>query len=676
MKKIFVFLLTVVVLTISALAISPDKSAKSLVCLDRKYNFLDRDNYIAMYAVNEHVALIRDDNSLWMFGSNLDSRLGIGGERNAYNAPIKVLENVERVKIKTKSTVAIKRDGSMWAFGLNAGKVPTKLYDNVIDGDNNGIPAYINKSGDAYFKYWNKDEEFLCSGAKEIYVLDNSGGNGLSVQKSGGITVNLNDIKSYLSKPEFFIVVLRENGELYEYGVNSYGLMDGGALVKSGVEKVISSTDSGVTLKMKDGRTLIGTTSKGLSEINIPEGVEYYSGFYKKADGTVWRQATNECVGKNVKLFGVVGGGMGVFMVHNDNSVSAYSINSNVENYQARLNAINGSTAIMSRTPEGADDVKAKVGEICKGETDAYINAKNISKWIGQNIEYDVRSNLWTGTDAFRKGAGSRRSITDLTKTMLSFADIPVVISTSIEEKNAWNIALIDGVVTFIDNMGDYTENKFDMGIFSQHIEDGIDYSYCPYDSWAATEVRGAYDWDLIDRSLYGNYKNPIKRDEFCYIVRATIERAKGKSIDSVIADMDKSGVPYPFTDTTDPDVIAMYKLGIVNGTSATAYTPKKNITREEAAKIMCGLARILGEETTATPAAFADSGNISAWARDSVNFVTNRGIMKGRPTGFDPKNTISVQESIIICYRYLGTVIGASAVSTGAEILWYNEEK
>lgn len=654
MKKALLPVLLAAILTVTVFAAVPDSSAKSIICLDRKYNFLDKDNYIAMYAAKEHVALIRYDNSLWMFGSNLDGRLGIGEIRNAYNAPIKVLENVERVKIKSDCTVAIKRDGSMWAFGMNAGNVPTKIYDNVIDADNNGIPAYIDKSGDAYFKYWRADEEFLCGEAKEIYVLSNSGGSGLSVQQSGGNRVNLDDIKSYLSKPEFFIEVLKDNGDLYEYGVNSYGLMDEGTLVKSGVEKVVSSADSGLTLKMKDGKIFTGTTSKGLSEINIPGCVEYYSGFYKKADGTVWREYDNSCIGKNVKLFGVVGSGMGVFMVHNDNSVSAYSINSSAENYQARINAINGSPAIMSRPPEGADDVKAKVGEICKGETDAYINAKNISKWIGQNIGYNVRSNLWTGTDAFRKGAGSRRSIADLTKTMLSFADIPVVISTSGEEKNAWNIALIDGVVTFIDNMGDYTEDKFDMGIFSLHIDNGIDYSHCPYDSWAATEVRGAYDWDLIDRSLYGNYKNPIKRDEFCYIVRATIERAKGKNIGSVIADMGKGGVVSPFTDTTDADVVAMYKLGIVNGTSATTFDPRRNITREEAAKILCGLARTLGEDTSAPTATFADSAKVSDWARSSVNFVADRGIMKGRPSGFDPRNTISIQETILVCYRYI----------------------
>ncbi len=659
MKKLILTILAVILLATSVFALPPDSSAKSIICLDRKYNFLDRDNYIAMYAAKEHVALIRDDNSLWMFGSNLDGRLGIGGERNAYNAPIKVLENVERVKIKTKSTVAIKRDGSMWAFGLNAGNVPTKLYDNVIDGDNNGIPAYIDKSGDAYYKYWNKDEEFLCSGAREIYVLDNSGGSGLSVQQSGGITVNLNDIKSYLSKPEFFVVVLNENGELYEYGVAAYGLTGEGTLVKSGVEKVISSADSGLTLKMKDGKIFTGTTSKGLSEINIPGCVEYYSGFYKKADGTVWRQYDNSCVGKNVKLFGVVGSGTGIFMVHNDNSVSVYSINTNSEDYPARLRAVNGGGTYMNYDAINVDDIKAKVNELCGSETDTYIKARKISEWMGKNITYLPSDHDQSGIMAFRKGSGVCAAFSHLTDIMYTFADIPVIQCRSVAKNHAWNLALIDGVTVFLDNTGSFTENSFDMGMFSQHITDNEDYNRCPYDSWAATEVRGAYDWDLIDRRLPSNYRSPIKRDEFCYIVRATIERAKGKSIDAVIADMGKSGVTSPFTDTTDPDVIAMYKLGIVNGTSATAYTPKKNITREEAAKIMCGLARTLGENTSATPASFADGANISAWARDSVNFVANRGIMKGRPNGFDPKNNISIQESIIINYRYLGNVIG-----------------
>ncbi|MBQ4156783.1 MAG: hypothetical protein IJD86_01380, partial [Clostridia bacterium] len=56
-----------------------------------------------------------------------DGKLGIGEIRNAYNAPVKVLENVERVKANSDGTVALKKDGSAWFFG-NTINCPTAIY--------------------------------------------------------------------------------------------------------------------------------------------------------------------------------------------------------------------------------------------------------------------------------------------------------------------------------------------------------------------------------------------------------------------------------------------------------------------------------------------------------------------------------------------------------------------
>ena len=108
---------------------------------------------------------------------------------------------------------------------------------------------------------------------------------------------------------------------------------------------------------------------------------------------------------------------------------------------------------------------------------------------------------------------------------------------------------------------------------------------------WAATEIRGAYDYGLIDEPLNSDMRTPINRAQFCSLVRAVIEQAKGKKIDKLIGELGKSGVSVSFKDTSNKDVAALCRLGIINGTSNTTFAPKDKLTREQAAKIMRGLA-------------------------------------------------------------------------------------
>ncbi len=662
MKKI-ISLLLILALVVPVIALEPDNTP-SIICLDRKYTFLDCDNYITIAGGGHHAALIRDDNSLWTFGLNNYGQLGIGSNRSAYNAPVKVLEDVKTVKVREKTTVAVKNDGSVWAFGLFADAVPKKILSGVLDADLFGITAYVDKSGTAHYINYDNEEYTLCSGAKEIYVLDNSSGDGLSAAPSSptGFVSLGSSASSILTKNSFFIAVLKSNGDLYEYGIDRAGNAGEGSLVKRGV-KSLETYGARATIYLNDGSIFSGSTLSGLTKLPA-NYVKYDCGYYQTADGSVYREYNNECTGKNVKTWTSVAGGTGVFMVHNDNTVSVYSM-SKSEDFEARLRAINFGPGMMGKhnVYTGIEDVYSKVREICGSETDKYTNAKKLSQWIGRNIEYQYGDRDQWGVDAFRNGTGVCAAYADLTQIMLTYIDVPCFIAHS--DTHAWNIAIIDGVTTFIDNTdNDY---NFDMGLFEQSITDSSrktclfhsDYEITRYDAWAANEIRGAFDWDIIDRYLGMNYCYAISRVDFCHLVRATIEKAMDKKIDAVIADMGKSGVNVPFSDSNDPDVIAMYKLGIVNGTSPTTFSPAKNITRQEAAKILYGLAVTLGETVSAPAASFPDGGKIATWAKDGVNFVANRGIMKGKSNGFDPINTISIQESILICYRYLGSVIG-----------------
>lgn len=658
MKKL-VSLLLVFALILPAFAIAPEKTG-SIICLDRKYNFLDRDNYVAISSGGTHVAMIREDNSLWVFGSNEDGKLGIGDVRNAYNAPIKVLENVSRVKAKSGSTVAIKIDGSVWGFGKGLSSTPSKILDSALDADVDGYLAYIDTSGTAYYRGFESKTAKLCDDAREIYVLYNySNGNGLSAAPSngsmyigGGAAYGSGNAYGNIGGSVFdrnsaYIIVYKNDNSVWEFPINMYSVPNLPKKIASDVLK-LTVQDSLVTLYYENGSCSTGSVDTGLTQVNIPGATELAVDFYKKTDGSVWYKSGNKCIGKNVKLFVPVSNGTGAFMIHNDNSVSAFGV---YDDFAGLLNTVNAGT-IDIRTREHYDDIYAKTMELRGVETDTYIIAKNVSKFISEYITYKKGTYDQSGLIAFREGEGVCAAFADLTSIMNSYLKIPTNIYRG--ENHAWNASIIDGVCVFIDN----TNGMFDVGIFDRALCDSTAYNKNLYDGWAASEVRGAYDYELIDRELGVDFRYAITRRAFCTLARATIEKALNKDINAVIADFGKSGINVPFTDSTDADVIAMYKLGIVGGTSPTTFHPGRTITRQEAAKIITGLAKTLGADVSAPASSFADGGKISTWARPFVNFVADRGIMKGKASGFDPLNTISVQESILIHVRYLESVI------------------
>ena len=120
------------------------------------------------------------------------------------------------------------------------------------------------------------------------------------------------------------------------------------------------------------------------------------------------------------------------------------------------------------------------------------------------------------------------------------------------------------------------------------------------------------------------------------------------------------------FTDVKADAYYAPYvnwaaEKGIVNGTSATTFSPDTNITREQMAVIMANYAKKLGYDLPVAHDAvtFADNAQISGWAAKEVKAMQQAGIMAGKGGNrFDPKGTATRAEVATVLRRFVEIVI------------------
>lgn len=122
---------------------------------------------------------------------------------------------------------------------------------------------------------------------------------------------------------------------------------------------------------------------------------------------------------------------------------------------------------------------------------------------------------------------------------------------------------------------------------------------------------------------------------------------------------------PVKFTDTASKKISALMKAEIIKGKSETLFAPGDSVTREEAAAIICRMAKYAGAELPQVKinpedAAFA---GVSEWALPYVASVMTAGIMKGTDKDFEPSANITEEQTKLVMER-IADMVKANAES------------
>ncbi|MNF94283.1 Endoglucanase precursor [compost metagenome] len=175
---------------------------------------------------------------------------------------------------------------------------------------------------------------------------------------------------------------------------------------------------------------------------------------------------------------------------------------------------------------------------------------------------------------------------------------------------------------------------------------------------WALPDYAAAKGNGLVDANYDHSYQKPISRYEFTGLAVQMMETAVGRNLYHDEVAYGNS----PFRDVDDWRVTLANKLGIIQGTSVSKFTPYDTITREQAATLLLNLYNAVGRlssdrsayvpsaaELAGTPK-FGDDRAIAGWAKNNVYKAVALSLMKGTGFGqFTPKGKLTYEQTFVI---------------------------
>ena len=162
--------------------------------------------------------------------------------------------------------------------------------------------------------------------------------------------------------------------------------------------------------------------------------------------------------------------------------------------------------------------------------------------------------------------------------------------------------------------------------------------AYCPSSIFPDVEANGWYH-SAVDFVVSKGLMNGTGNGLFSPALN--IDRASFIVILYRMAGSPKVSGSHPFTDTTASwyadAVLWAYQTKVSTGTSATTFSPTKEISRQELVTLLYRFCQYMGYEVEADQSvdltAYPDSGEIASWAMEGVQWACDLGIITGRGT-------------------------------------------
>ncbi|AOT72090.1 S-layer homology domain-containing protein [Geosporobacter ferrireducens] len=164
--------------------------------------------------------------------------------------------------------------------------------------------------------------------------------------------------------------------------------------------------------------------------------------------------------------------------------------------------------------------------------------------------------------------------------------------------------------------------------------------------SYAKTVIVKLYEKGIMkgvsaDRFAPGQ---AIKRNHFAVVIAKTLGIQPVFPETPTFIDLDASQPEYGYVE-------ALAQLGILAGGGESKFLGENLITRQDTAVV---LYRALANDSYVSSKVhtYQDSMRISTYAKDAVNFVTEKGFMTGNNNMFLPQNALTRAETAVIAHK------------------------
>ena len=172
---------------------------------------------------------------------------------------------------------------------------------------------------------------------------------------------------------------------------------------------------------------------------------------------------------------------------------------------------------------------------------------------------------------------------------------------------------------------------------------------------WFKSDVEEAYNYGFTLGTSASTYSpnNDITRGEFVVMLARALELQPSSNISDL---KDVNGKWY------SGQVQALYELGIIKGNADGTFGGEKKITRQEAATFITRMLTHMNVDVTVeNNGEFIDGDKISAFAKDSVQYLASKGVLVGGGDNkFNPTNNLTRAEmakilvhSLRLSHRY-----------------------